>query len=336
MRRIIFSVLGSFAVLAASVSAQPAPSGFGDMNQSLVFSPGAGLVFPVGDFDDANDMGYSVGAGLEYFVSPRIALSGNYAYFNFSDPNPGIDGENFHFLGLGARGLLFRDVRVNPYVRLAGGLYQASGASKAGINGGPGILYRATKNVGLWVEGNAHFVFDYGGGVNSNTANFLGVSAGLALTIPTGKKPARKAEVLPQAEQNEPPPAPKREPPPPPKREEPKPVEIVLQPVYFAINQHTLSPDARSTLDQNAELLRRHASVTVEIQANCDERGNVEYNRELGRKRAEMVRRYLMERGVDENRIAIRNFGEERPADRGHDEPSWSKNRRVDFQIISR
>jgi hypothetical protein len=125
------------AMLFAAVAwAQPAPSGFGDMSQKLVFVPGAGLVFPVGDFDDNNDLGFSLGGGLEYFVSSRLALSANYAYQSFGDPALGVNGESFHFLGLGARGLLFKDTRLNPYVRLAGGLYQASRHPRRGSTAG--------------------------------------------------------------------------------------------------------------------------------------------------------------------------------------------------------
>ncbi|MCI0406840.1 MAG: OmpA family protein [candidate division Zixibacteria bacterium] len=328
MKRSVLSVWGVLMVLTVFASAEPPPSGFGDMNQALVFTPGAGLLFPVGDFDNQNDLGFSVGSGLEYFVSPRLALLANYSYHSFADPSPSVSGESFHFLGLGARAFLFRDARLNPYLRAAGGLYQAAGGSKAGANAGPGVLYRVSKNVGLYAEGGAHFVFDYGSGVSSSTANFLGLTAGLALTIPTGQKAGRKVQAPPVPEPKEPPPAPKRE--------EPKPVEIVLASIYFDVNQDALREDAKRTLGQNAELLRRHPSVTIEIQAHTDERGNAEYNRSLGRRRAESARRYLLERGVDGGRMSILNFGEGRPLETGHGEPSWAKNRRVDFRIISR
>jgi peptidoglycan-associated lipoprotein len=325
-------ILMILLVWAAAAFAQPAPSGFGDMNQALVFTPGAGLLFPVGDFDDNNDLGFSVGSGLEYFVSSRLALSANYAYFNFSDPTPGIDGESFHFLGLGARGLLFKDSRLNPYVRLAGGLYQASGASKAGLFGGPGILYRASKNVGLWAEGNAHFVFDYGGGVNSNTANFLGISAGLAFTLPTGKKSQairRKSGEAPLTVAKEE------------KREEAGALssaagEEILSSVYFDFNRYDLRADAKAVLERNVAVLQKNSGWRIELEGHCDEIGTEEYNISLGWKRADAVRDFLVESGIERTRLGRISYGKMRPASMGLDDAARAKNRRVEFKIISR
>ncbi|MGE5693051.1 MAG: OmpA family protein [Candidatus Zixiibacteriota bacterium] len=321
-------------LFAAGVWAKPKPSGFGDLNQKLVFSPGAGLAFPVGDFDDNNDLGFSVGSGLEYFVSSRLALSANYAYFNFSDPNPGIDGESFHFLGLGARGLLFADARLNPYIRLAGGLYQASGASKAGINGGPGILYRASKNVGLWVEGNAHMIFDYAAGPASNTAHFLGVSAGLMFTIPTGGQKSQAIRRRPQ----EPPLAVVKEE----KRQEPgalAPIpgeELGLSQVYFDFDKYDLRADAKATLDKNIEILQKNPGWRIELEGHCDEVGTEEYNISLGWKRAEVVREYLVKSGIERDRFATISYGKARPVFLEQDSAGRAKNRRVEFRIVAR
>jgi len=149
MRFILMVMLFS----AAAALAQPAPSGFGDLNQKLVFSPGAGLAFPVGDFDNNNDLGFSVGSGLEYFVSSRLALSANYAYFNFSDPNPGIDGESFHFLGLGARGLLFADSRLTPMSDWPGGCTRPPGLPRRASTAGRGFCTGPPKMWGFGRKG---------------------------------------------------------------------------------------------------------------------------------------------------------------------------------------
>ncbi len=313
--------------------AQPAPSGFGDMNHALVFTPGAGLLFPIGDFDNANDLGFSVGSGLEYFVSPRLALLANYSYYSFADPSPSTSGESFHFLGLGACGLLFRDARLNPYLRAAGGLYQASGGSKAGLNGGPGVLYRVSKNVGLWAEGNAHFVFDYGSGISSSTANFLGISAGLTLTLPTGGKKSQAIRRKP----GEPPVTVAKEE----KREEPGALspaagEEILSPVYFEFDRYDLRADARDVLGKNLDVLQKHPGWKVELEGHCDEVGTEEYNISLGWKRAEVVREFLVKSSLERDRFATISYGKMRPASLGLDADSRAKNRRVEFKIISR
>jgi len=188
MRRIVLTVLAMFLVLAATAFAKPKPSGFGTMDKALVVTPTAGLAFPMGDFGDQADMGFLVGGNLEYFVNPRVALSGNLAFHSFGDPSTSPpDGTDFFLIGGGARGLLFDDAKINPYGRVAGGLYQGNSESNVGLNFGVGGLYRSSKTLGFFAEGSLHFVFGQGAGANSFTANFLGLTGGLVLTIPSGK-----------------------------------------------------------------------------------------------------------------------------------------------------
>jgi peptidoglycan-associated lipoprotein len=74
--------------------------------------------------------------------------------------------------------------------------------------------------------------------------------------------------------------------------------------------------------DQNAKLL---------IEGHCDERGTEEYNRALGERRALALREALAKIGIDPMRIRTESFGKDKPADPGHDEAAWSKNRRGEF-----
>ena len=74
--------------------------------------------------------------------------------------------------------------------------------------------------------------------------------------------------------------------------------------------------------------------VMVEIQGNCDERGTNEYNLALGERRAKSAQAYLVNLGVNPDRIGTVSFGEERPLVPGQNEEAWAKNRRDDFVII--
>jgi peptidoglycan-associated lipoprotein len=104
-----------------------------------------------------------------------------------------------------------------------------------------------------------------------------------------------------------------------------------LATVYFALDSYALDDANRAILDQNAKLLRDNASLTVTVAGHCDERGTVEYNQALGEKRANSVREYLVAAGVPESRLKSVSYGKEMPADDGHDEAAWSKNRRAEF-----
>ncbi|HQH12842.1 MAG TPA: peptidoglycan-associated lipoprotein Pal [Candidatus Sumerlaeota bacterium] len=104
-----------------------------------------------------------------------------------------------------------------------------------------------------------------------------------------------------------------------------------LQTVYFDFDSAELSESARAVLDQNAIWLSENPGVHVLIEGHCDERGTVEYNLNLGERRAASVREYLIGKNLDAATLHTISYGEERPIDEGHDETAWSQNRRVQF-----
>ena len=64
---------------------------------------------------------------------------------------------------------------------------------------------------------------------------------------------------------------------------------------------------------------------------HTDERGTTEYNLALGERRAEAVRRYLAQLGAELGKLKAISYGKERPANPGHDEAAWAKNRRAEI-----
>jgi len=112
--------------------------------------------------------------------------------------------------------------------------------------------------------------------------------------------------------------------------------EIVLDRIYFDFDSYILSQSASVTLKKNAELLLKNTQLKVQIEGHCDERGSDEYNLALGEKRARHAMDYLVLLGVPAGRLNIVSYGKEKPADPGHDEAAWAKNRRAEFVIIAR
>lgn len=98
---------------------------------------------------------------------------------------------------------------------------------------------------------------------------------------------------------------------------------------YFEYDQARLSQADIRILAVHAQILRNHRDHSVNIEGHCDERGTREYNLALGESRWRAVRRYLISAGVRSTQIEGTSFGEERPADPGHDEGAWAKNRRA-------
>jgi peptidoglycan-associated lipoprotein len=116
---------------------------------------------------------------------------------------------------------------------------------------------------------------------------------------------------------------------------EPAVPEMSLEKIYFDFDSFILSPAARDSLKKNADyLLNGNKSIKVRIEGSCDERGSDEYNLALGEKRAKAALDYLTTLGVQADRLSFISYGEEKPADPGHDEAAWAKNRRDEFIII--
>lgn len=109
-----------------------------------------------------------------------------------------------------------------------------------------------------------------------------------------------------------------------------------LKTVYFDYSSAAITGSTRDTLNGNAEYLKANASVKVQVEGHCDERGSVQFNLALGEKRAKSVRDYLVAQGVASNRIAVISLGKEKPVSFGHDEESWSKNRRGNFMVTEK
>lgn len=97
--------------------------------------------------------------------------------------------------------------------------------------------------------------------------------------------------------------------------------------VYFGYDQFTLTPEARSTLRQQADWLKRYSQYTAVIEGHADERGTRQYNIALGARRANSVKAFLVSQGVQPSRLTTVSYGKERPIDARSTEAGWSRNR---------
>ncbi len=109
-----------------------------------------------------------------------------------------------------------------------------------------------------------------------------------------------------------------------------------IKDAFFETDKSELRDDTRETLAANASWLKQYPTVKVLLEGHCDERNTAEYNLALGWRRAFAARDYLVTLGVDGGRLGVVSYGEERPFATGHDEASWSQNRRVHFRITAR
>lgn len=101
--------------------------------------------------------------------------------------------------------------------------------------------------------------------------------------------------------------------------------------VYFDYDSYLVKPEFAPVLDGHTKLMKKDAQRKLVVQGHTDERGSREYNLALGTRRAEAVRKELVLRGVADERIEATSAGMEQPADPGHDEAAWAKNRRAEL-----
>ncbi|MCQ2368668.1 MAG: OmpA family protein [Kiritimatiellae bacterium] len=112
--------------------------------------------------------------------------------------------------------------------------------------------------------------------------------------------------------------------------------DVDFTPVYFGFDSTVVPQGELGKIDQVAQHLSEKTDRVVVVEGHCDERGSNEYNMSLGENRAIIIRNYLIQSGIADNRIQTRSYGEEKPALDGHDESFWSKNRRGEFAIFQK
>ncbi len=106
-----------------------------------------------------------------------------------------------------------------------------------------------------------------------------------------------------------------------------------MKTVYFPFNASSLTDDAKTTLAENAAWLTTNSTVQIVIEGHCDQRGSTEYNLALGEKRAQEVRKYLSNLGIDTGRMGVVSYGEEQLADFGENDAAFDRNRRAEFRV---
>lgn len=105
-------------------------------------------------------------------------------------------------------------------------------------------------------------------------------------------------------------------------------------PIYFNFNRSGIRSDARQGLKGNIACLKKMSGKKIIITGHCDERGTVEYNLQLGKRRAKRTARYLSRLGVDKSRFCLVSKGKESPAvPNASSNEDHQKNRRAEFSF---
>lgn len=109
---------------------------------------------------------------------------------------------------------------------------------------------------------------------------------------------------------------------------------LVLKGVNFRTNSAELTPESFEALDQVAASLLAHADVRVEISGHTDATGSRRRNNELSIQRALSVKEYLVQKGIDPDRMEAKGYGPDRPIATNATRDGRSQNRRVELSRL--
>jgi outer membrane protein OmpA-like peptidoglycan-associated protein len=108
---------------------------------------------------------------------------------------------------------------------------------------------------------------------------------------------------------------------------------VALPSLYFTQSTASLLPASRPTLTALVQALRQRPALRLEIAGHTDNVGKADQNLRLSQQRAQVVRRYLVQQGIDSLRLTARGYGGTRPVADNRDPQQRPRNRRVEVVV---
>ena len=111
---------------------------------------------------------------------------------------------------------------------------------------------------------------------------------------------------------------------------------IVLDNIYYDLDKSDIREDAALELDKLIVILKDNPNISIELSSHTDDRASVDYNQNLSQRRAESAVSYILSKGIDDNRITARGYGESQLIIlNAETEDEHQINRRTEFKVTS-
>lgn len=104
--------------------------------------------------------------------------------------------------------------------------------------------------------------------------------------------------------------------------------------IQFAVDSATLNDVSQARLQDAADSLRQFPDIRIQIEAHTDSSASEDYNLALSDRRANAIRDYLIELGIDASRLSAVGLGESQPRATNETQEGRALNRRVEFRMI--
>jgi outer membrane protein OmpA-like peptidoglycan-associated protein len=114
-----------------------------------------------------------------------------------------------------------------------------------------------------------------------------------------------------------------------------KDVEVKLSNVFFDTDKYDLKPESKIELEKLVNLLKKFPFMVIEIGGHTDNTGSIEKNETLSLQRAKAVKDYLLNAGIDSNRLSARGYADTKPVADNSTPEGRARNRRTVFKIIT-
>lgn len=108
---------------------------------------------------------------------------------------------------------------------------------------------------------------------------------------------------------------------------------VVLRNIFYETDSYALKKESRTELQKLIHLLNNNPGLKIEIRGHTDNIGSQEYNLDLSQNRAGSVAQYLMENGIEKERITFKGYGEKIPVQPNDTPEGRAQNRRTEFSI---
>lgn len=112
---------------------------------------------------------------------------------------------------------------------------------------------------------------------------------------------------------------------------------VLFQNIHFDTDNYTIHGEENiKILETIVDYLKSNPHTYVFVEGHADERGTAAYNLALGSRRANSIRSYLLDNGVNPDQLFTISYGKERPLVQGPGEEFWWQNRRGQFKLFER
>ena len=109
----------------------------------------------------------------------------------------------------------------------------------------------------------------------------------------------------------------------------------VIEGIFFDTDKDTIKSKSETVLNEALDVLKKFPELRVEISGHTDSRGGREHNVDLSQRRADAVKQWMIDHGIEGSRMTTRGAGPDEPIDSNETKAGRARNRRIEFKLLT-